>query len=69
MFLGARHDHPALSLILFHIFIWDQKDDVDGMLIKFSYTNPARILNTVNERMWMDVNDEPKYTVMSQEQM
>lgn len=49
MFLGACHDHPALSLILFHIFIWDQKDDIDGMLIKFSYTNPA--LNTVNERM------------------
>lgn len=69
MFLGACHDHPALSLILFHIFIWDRKDDVDGMLIKFSYTNAARILNTVNERMWMVVNDEPKYTVMSREQM
>ena len=51
MFLGACHDHPALSLILFHIFIWDQRDDIDGMLIKFSYTNPARILKTVNERM------------------
>ena len=60
--------HLASSYFWF-IFIQDQKDDIEDMLIKFSYTNPERILGTVNERMWMGVNVEPKYTVMSVGQM
>lgn len=52
--------HLASSYFWF-VFIQDQKDDVEDMLITFSYTNPERILSTVNV--------EPKYTVMSVGQM
>lgn len=42
--------HLASSYFWF-VFIQDQKDDVEDMLITFSYTNPERILSTVNERV------------------
>lgn len=59
MFLEACHHHPTLSPILFHVFIQDQNDNLEGRLSKFSYMNPDTLLNTMSE---MGVTDGPKYS-------